>query len=151
MSHTDSYYLSYQGSTSFHNESTTKWMAGDPSKKAKKQIEIIGGSGEISSQKIESAQHTFSINAQNDLILLDNTVYFPGWAVMLDGSKIPIQFQDPSNRGLITFSVPKGKHSVVIRFEETLVRLASDLISLLSICIVTMVILINSIKKIVKR
>jgi uncharacterized membrane protein YfhO len=64
---------------------------------------------------------------------LDNTIYFPGWQVLVDGQKTPIEFQDMNHRGFITFSVPKGMHNIEVVFRESAVRLFSDMISLFSI------------------
>ena len=64
---------------------------------------------------------------------LENTLYFPGWFVYVDGVKkspFDIWFQDPNYRGLINFFVPRGKHLIEIKFEETRLRKTADIISL---------------------
>ncbi len=63
----------------------------------------------------------------------ENTLYFPGWNVLVDGLKTPIQFQDPKSRGLMTFPVLKGKHAIRIIFKETKIRLLSDVLSLFAL------------------
>jgi hypothetical protein len=57
--------------------------------------------------------------------------YFPGWRVTVDDQPIAITPTDPE--GLISFDVPAGQHTIAIRFGETPLRLACDIISILSL------------------
>ncbi len=47
---------------------------------------------------------------------------FPGWTVEVDGRSIPITPSSPD--GLITFPVPAGEHSIVVRWRSTPLRTA---------------------------
>lgn len=129
----DTYYYAYPGSTYYHNEATTVWSAGDPGKRALQQIEVIEGEGEVKNLVKKSQVHTFTVAAKTDMKIVDHTLLFPGWLVWVDGEQVPIEFQDPRYRGEITFAVPKGEHSVEVRFIETRERKAANLISLLGI------------------
>ena len=64
--------------------------------------------------------------------MVSHTQYFPGWTVRIDGVKTPIQFQSANHRGEILFNIPQGNHKVVLRFEESKIRLAADFITLCS-------------------
>ena len=57
--------------------------------------------------------------------------YFPGWQVTVDGQ--PITLTPSSPEGLITFDVPAGRHTVVVRFGETPLRRAFDALSIVSL------------------
>ncbi len=129
----DAYYFKYNGTATFHNEATTIWVAGDASKEASEKVEIISGEGKIDQKERKSNLHKFYVNAETNMKALDNTVYFPGWRVEIDGQKVPIEFQDPNHRGLITFNIPKGNHSALVKFAESPVRLLSDIISLIAL------------------
>ena len=59
--------------------------------------------------------------------------YFPGWRVTLDGQPTAITPTDPE--GLISFDIPAGQHTIVVRFGETPLRLACDVISILNLAI----------------
>ncbi len=112
----------------------TIWMGNTidyPIKKFK--AEIIGGKGKIEKAITKNSWREYQIKAETDLRLVDYTFYFPGWRVYVDGKKVPIEFQDVNYRGVITYNVPQGDHKVLVRFEDTKLRLASDIISLLSI------------------
>lgn len=128
----DSFYLNYPGTGAYHGESTTIWTEGDAGSYPAFPLEIIAGKGEISNYKRKSNLHEFYVNAENDLVIRDNTTYYPGWRVFVSGKESDIQFQDPNHRGIITFPVPKGEHIVEVKFGETAFRLAADIISFLT-------------------
>lgn len=129
----DTYYYSFSGSTVYRRATTTIWTGEDPFKISKNKISIISGNGEISNLEVKSNMHSFTINTKTGVSVLDNTFYFPGWIIEVNGKVTPIEFQDMNHRGLIAFAIPKGNHSVVVRFTETKIRFFADLISLFSI------------------
>jgi hypothetical protein len=65
--------------------------------------------------------------------MVDNTFYFPGWTVEIDGVSTPIEFQDPVFRGIITYKIPQGDHTVRVSFKDTKVRMLSTLLSLMGL------------------
>lgn len=116
------------------DEMSTIWM--DYSQKypvKTKQYDAIGGQGKILSSKLKNSSRTYIIDANTPVQMVDYTFYFPGWKVYIDGRQTTIQFQDANYRGLIEYSVPAGKHQVLLKFEDTKIRLLAKLISLLSI------------------
>jgi hypothetical protein len=64
---------------------------------------------------------------------------FPGWQVRVDGE--PVAVTPTEDSGLITFRVPPGRHTIRVRFRETRLRLAFDVISALSLGALLIVIL----------
>jgi len=147
----DEYYYTYKGTTSFHGETTTIWTAGDFYELPKSEFEIIEGEGEIIESSKKSNLHALIVDGETDLTVLDNTVYFPGWRVEVEGKKVPVEFQNPNHRGLITFEVPKGTHEISVSFGESPVRLLSDYISLFGIFLVTLVLALRKrLNKIIK-
>jgi len=56
-----------------------------------------------------------------------NTYYYPGWRAFVDSSPVSITPSYPE--GLITFPVPAGEHEVAVRFGDTPVRAAANLVS----------------------
>ena len=101
--------------------------SGYPIKKAKP--EIIGGEGKIVEQTVRNGFRQYKIQANTSLQMVDYTFYFPGWRVYLDGQKIPIEYQNPSYRGVITYTVPQGTHDVRLAFEPTKERIIGMIIS----------------------
>jgi hypothetical protein len=68
------------------------------------------------------------ITASQPFTAIYNGFDYPGWRVTVDGDSVPITPDEPYGR--ITFPVPKGRHTVSIRFGETGLRRASDYLSL---------------------
>lgn len=139
----DQYFISDYKGTTDTGESSPIWSIRGMEQKAKAPIELIGGEAEVISEKRTTTKHYYKINAKNTIQLLDNTVYFPGWEVVADGKKIPIEYQDLNHMGLITFRVPPGIYEVVVQFKETKLRTFADLLSLTALLTVIGIILMN--------
>ncbi len=97
------------------------------------KAEIIRGKGEIKNRMLKNASRVYTIQADTELQVSDNTFYFPGWHAYVDGVETNIEFQDPAYRGVITFSVPKGIHEVKVIYEDTKVRRIGKIISILTL------------------
>jgi hypothetical protein len=63
-----------------------------------------------------------------------HTLHFAGWQATVDG--MPIAIEPLPGSGLISLRVPKGEHTVTLRFGRTGVRRAADLVSLAALLIV---------------
>lgn len=122
----------YYGTTDT-GESAPIWSVRFMEHPPKEDEEVINGQAEIKEIKRMSTVHVYVINAGENARIRENTLYFPGWEVLIDGKRTNIEFQDPKNRGLITFFVTKGNHKIIIRFQDTKLRLLSDYVSGLSI------------------
>lgn len=101
----------------------------------KNKIDIISGEGKIISEDIHNAKRNYVIDAKSNLRLVDYTFYFPGWNVYVDGVKTPIEFQDPSYRGVITYTIPQGRHNISIVFEDTQIRRLGKILSIIFIAL----------------
>lgn len=133
-SRNDAYYLSYNSSTDF-GAVTPVWTAGDPTGYPKQPVEVIAGEGRITEYKRQLVRHVFATDSETEVTILDNTMYFPGWQVTIDGQKVPIQFQDPNHRGLITFIVPKGTHMIDVSFHDSPLRAYANVVSMSTIAV----------------
>lgn len=135
-SRSDRYYMQFPRTTYFHGEASTIWTAGDPWRYPPSPVEVIEGKGMITDIKEKSQQHEYVVNMVTDGKILDNTIYFPGWRVYVDGKFENNEFQDILRRGFITFTVPKGGHTILVIFKETYIRLFADAVSLLAFVII---------------
>lgn len=133
ISYPDSYYYTYPGSTYFFGESTTVWSAGDPGGYASSQFQILSGVGTILNPVKRSTYHSFTVEAQSPVKILDNTLYYPGWLAYNDGIETPIEFQDTLYPGIIEYSAPAGTHVLEAKFTQTRTRKFADIVSLASI------------------
>lgn len=122
----------YYGTTDT-GESAPIWSVRFMEHPPKAHMEIISGKAIIKELDRNSTGHKYEIITDGKARLRENTLYFPGWKILIDNKLADIQFQDPKNRGLMTFYVPEGKHTIGVIFKETKLRMFANLISLLSI------------------
>lgn len=125
----------YNGTTDT-GESSSIWSVRFMEVQPKSHIEIISGNAKIKELYRSTTTHEYEINSGEKIQIRENTLYFPGWELLIDGVKTEIEFQDPHNRGVMTFNVPKGNHKISLDFGETKLRLVSNLISLFSLVFV---------------
>jgi len=96
------------------------------------KADIIAGSGDIEVLDNRYGIRKYVVNAKTDVRLVDYTFYFPGWEVKVDNQVVPIEFQDPNYRGVITYKLPAGDHQVDLYFGDTKLRRISNWISVVS-------------------
>ncbi|MFA9289098.1 MAG: 6-pyruvoyl-tetrahydropterin synthase-related protein [Weeksellaceae bacterium] len=112
----------------------TVWMGETRSYPFRSQkARIIDGKGTITAREEKNASRKYTIQAETPVRLVDYTFYFPGWMAYVDGKPTTIEFQDPNYRGALTYNLPAGTHEVLLRFEETKIRIVGDLMTLVSI------------------
>lgn len=126
--------IDYVG-TSDTGETSPVWAVRFQEKFPKSPIEVVSSEGIVEIKNVSKLmqKHKFEVVATGPSRIVDNTLYFPGWVVYVDGEKTPIGYQDENWRGLITFPVSAGEHRVEVVFEETRIRKLADAISLVSL------------------
>lgn len=139
----DDYYLNHPSTGAYHGESTTVWTAGDMTEYPNENVEVINGTARILNYTRKTHKRGYTIASEGKSRILDNTVYFPGWTVLVNGEKVPIEFQDMNYRGLITYNVGEGESSIQVVFNESPIRLAADLISVLGVLVVVVIIIFS--------
>ena len=102
----ETYYWDFPLTTTYYGETDVIWSAGPAKEYPRNPVEFIVGQGSVSGFKKESARQEFTIDAKTKGAVVSHTQYFPGWRVYVDGQAVPIEFQDPNWRGMITFAVP---------------------------------------------
>lgn len=128
----ESVYSSIYPSTTDTGESSPIWSIRQMGERPSESAVPIQGNGTIALIGKNTTQREYSVIAEEELRVAENTLYFPGWKVFIDGRETQIQYQDPAYRGLMTFFVPVGKHIVTIRFSDTKVRMVANSISIIS-------------------
>ncbi|MEK7587217.1 MAG: hypothetical protein AAB457_00095 [Patescibacteria group bacterium] len=126
----ESQYWNYPLNTTYFGETDVIWSAGPAKAYPKQRVEVAEGKANISGFTQKSTVQTFIVDAKTDSTLVSHTQYFPGWRVFVDNNKVPIQFQNPNWRGLITFSVPPGQHTVRIELGKTKIQFVAEILSL---------------------
>jgi hypothetical protein len=134
----ESDYWNFPLNTTFFGETDLIWSEGPAKSYPHAPFELIDGKGQISEPYKKSVRHSFTINAQTPVRILDHTQYFPGWRAYVDGVKTPIEFQDQNHRGRITFNVEAGVHKVVVIFGSSPVRTIGNSISLITLFVIAL-------------
>jgi len=139
----DSEFESIIESTTDTGESAPIWSIRFMEKKPDAEIEIIEGSAEIIRIERKSTYHEYVLDVKERVRLRENTLYFPGWKIFDNDVELTnIEFQDPKNRGLMTFYVDEGLHNIILKFEETKLRHTANLVSILSLVFLILIPLI---------
>lgn len=143
----DSYYTDIYEGTTDTGESSPLWSVRFMEKKPEEPTSVIDGQAEIVPISRTSVSRHYTIHGITETSRIrENTLYFPGWNVYIDGVRQSLKdvwWQDPAHRGLITYFVPSGTHAVSIVFERTMVRLMSEIISAVSIAAVVSIMCIR--------
>jgi len=105
--------------------------------------EIIAGNGQILKRDEHNSWRTYTVEVKDELRMVDNTFYFPGWKVYVDGKPTGIEWQDMNYRGVITYKVPSGSHEVKVVFENTKIRLLGNVISVGSLFLFVLTLLLG--------
>ena len=103
-------------------------------KEPKAHIEVVEGNAAVTELARNATTHVYRIASTDEKVRIkENTLYFPGWRIFVDGKESSVEFQDPAHRGLMTFFVEKGTHDVEVKFGETKLRVMSNIISVVSL------------------
>ncbi|KKR94897.1 MAG: hypothetical protein UU81_C0001G0018 [Microgenomates group bacterium GW2011_GWC1_41_8] len=137
----ESFYTGIYEGTTDTGESAPIWSVRFMLEKPPAYAEVVEGKAEIQTvnHRISSRTYAVTVNSEQARIL-ENTLYFPGWFVSIDGNELPLTdvwWQDPAYRGLITYFVPEGEHLVEIVFRNTKVRNVSEFVSISSLFFLT--------------
>jgi len=93
-----------------------------------RQVQVVRGPAEIESTSAGTDWITMRVSASAPSQLQVALFEYPDWRVRIDGVETPHRASEPS--GLVTFTVPAGRHEVEVRLEDTGVRRLANLISL---------------------
>jgi hypothetical protein len=125
----ESFFTGIYNSTTDTGESSPIWSIRFMEHRATAPMNIIDGTMIITPLSRTTVRHDYRLEGTRGSNVLENTLYFPGWNVYVDGSPVGVEYQNPTYRGLMTFYVPEGTHDVSIRFTETKFRKLSNAVS----------------------
>lgn len=133
----EQFYTGIYPGTTDTGESSPIWSIRFMEHTSSASAEVLAGEAKIKPIKRTSTLHAYEISTPFRTRIRENTLYFPGWRIYIDGKQNQgIQFQDPQSRGLMTYFVPAGKHKVEIIFGDTRLRTISNYISLAALLII---------------
>ncbi len=123
------FYLKLEKTTNTYDEYTPKWVKGETTRTFPGKVETLIEKAKIDIEENKSNYLSFNINIPEEGEVKINTIYYPGWQVLVNNKPVEINYDD----GLIEFKIQKGLSKVVARFTETPLRQVSNLLTLLSI------------------
>jgi hypothetical protein len=96
-------------------------------------VRVVAGWAQGELQRRSPVHWSGQVNARTESTVEISCFFFPGWQASVDGREAPIDTSP--NSGLIRLAVPAGGHQVELVFRRTPVRVAADLLSLLSVLV----------------
>lgn len=105
-----------------------------------RHIEILKGKATIKELKRTSVTHEYLINAETDITIKENTLYFPGWAFNVNNEKFNVY---PGNKGIINAQLPKGSYIARLTYNDILIYKVSKYIAVLFFLIFFLTILLS--------
>lgn len=124
-----SLYLDVETTTNTYGEYTPLWVNTNYVKKKRPKIEFTGQNSDIDILTNTSTRLKFRLVAGEEGNVIINTIYYPGWRVLVDGQDIDIHY---SKDGMLEFYLEKGSYTVETSFSETPKRRWSNFVSLAS-------------------
>lgn len=90
--------------------------------------------GKVEKTEIFATRYYYLLESSREQTVRLNTYYFPGWQVLVNGKKVPVEI---TKEGLMEFSVGAGKQKIKVIFGRTKLRLLAELVSLISVLVIT--------------
>lgn len=124
-----SLYLDVEITTNTYGEYTPLWVNTNYVSQKRPKVEFTGQNSEIEILTNKSTLLKFNLIARQPGDVIINTVYYPGWKVLVDGVDININY---SKDGVMEFFVEEGTYTIEARFSDIPQRKLSNLVSLVS-------------------
>lgn len=115
-------------------ELDNQWFQGEPESPIKKEHGLY-----VSPTFRNSTKHTYIISSREDISIVENTLYFPGWNALVDGEKVKLH---PDTQGRIKIDLEGGIHFLKFSYQDVFhLRLLKILSSVMLLSTITYIIL----------
>ena len=109
---------------------------------------LVSGDAAIRTTVDNIIEKRVSIEAKTDIVMRFFVHYFPGWQAKLGDTSPRLLAINPDNpEGFIDITVPKGSHTVNLRFTRTPARDLGDFISLVTLVILLVLLIKPKVSK----
>lgn len=133
----DFFYSTNQDTTTVKNEYMPIWVKSSPLPSQIAKVENLNGQEKINLLEVTPKKILFKTFLPTQRKIQVNIVNFPGWTAYINKRQADIEYDNP--KGVITLKLDKGQNNVLVAFKETPLRLFSDIVSLLSFCLLALV------------
>jgi 4-amino-4-deoxy-L-arabinose transferase-like glycosyltransferase len=116
-------FSSYQGEGLYYIGNTI-WFSKKPifiNKLPINRVEVLQGKAKIQNLVFTSTKHSYIANSPSGAVLRENTLYYPGWTIFINGEQTTIDFKTRNNPGLIIFNISKGKSQISVDYKDLLI------------------------------
>jgi hypothetical protein len=90
------------------------------------KVTVLSGNATVSNIERSPTLWRMQTNGTAETIIQMRLLYFPGWAVSIDGKAVAAEVAES---GRLKFRVPAGSHRVAVQFRRTTIRFMAELIS----------------------
>lgn len=92
------------------------------------KVAVFSGASRFSVTEWQPERRVMGIDASSPSLLRVSTFYYPGWEAEIDGQKTSIGIE--KGTGIMLVEIPRGKHTLVLKFSDTPLRLMAKYLSL---------------------
>ena len=123
----DYFYLTNDATTTSKDELMPLWVKDKPRNRNPQKLSLFSSQTHIDNLIYNSRMIEFNLISSVSGSLQINSIYYPGWQFKQNERLIQVNYDNP--KGLMTLNFPPGEYKITGRFNETPLRLISDLIS----------------------
>lgn len=95
--------------------------------------QVTAGRATVTRETTTAARTQLTVDAETDATIRLSSHAFPGWRVTVDGEASPPQLEP--GLGFLQVTVPRGRHVIEARFENTPVRRLANVVSVVSLAL----------------
>lgn len=136
----EEYYTSLKTSTTSFDENLPIWVSKIKTDPTPSKFTFLSGEGAVKILENKSVKIWAEIESTQTATIRFNQYFFPGWEIVVDGSRAQFDYLRGEDSGLPIFSIDKGKHLVKVEFKNTLIRDIADKISIITVIIIIIII-----------
>ena len=103
------------------------------------KVSVISGMALTGIVEWKSERRVININAFTSSLIRIATFYYPGWKAYIDGVQTVIKTE--KGVGAMLVDIPMGRHTLILRFEDTPIRYYSKIIALVSLLVMVSLVL----------
>src|SRR3989338_7197714 len=122
--------------TNSNDEYTPKWINSHDVKKPIPKVEFTDNEAKIVINKTKSNYLDFDIDVFKKGLVKINTVYFPGWIALVNGTKKDIIYE---SSGFMEIPLEVGHYDIQAKFIETPLRKLSDMITITTAVLIVII------------
>lgn len=104
-------------------------------------LNILTGKSQYSTIFRNSTRHEYTILAQTQTLIQENTYYYPGWKLWVDNIPTPIKYTATRESGVMEFNLNPGYHHIKLVFTNTPDRTITLIISIATGTLLSMILL----------